>query len=226
MKDPTQPRNPIAEIDFLEVAKIAAMIPTPGLSARKKIQEALVLLNVARKLQDDARERNLCPFSVLKEWDAYDEDIRNGVVEPEDPDEHPLYKDCRAFQKIGPDGKPLPLTFQDGLAKMMPQVEKLDLREARFLAYLQDCGSKFGRSFSKETAENEIRAWKQQGFQWSPFEYNFVTFRLWWEGQSALIKSKARLGKTKGKQGRVVRRNDKRKGSKAGSFLKALKKNP
>jgi len=30
--------------------------------------------------------------------------------------------------------------------------------------------------------------------------------------------------KAKGKQGRVIRKNDKRKGSKAGSFLKAVKK--
>jgi hypothetical protein len=216
MKDTAQPRNPIAEIDFLEVAKIAAMIPTPGLSARKKIKEALVLLNIAEKLQREAREQNLCPLRQLQEWES--------GIDSEDHDEHQLYKDSRAFQKKGPNGKPLPLTFQDGLAKMMPQVKKPNLREVRFLAYLQDDGSKFGRFYSKETAENEIRAWKQQGFQWISFENIFVTFRLWWEGQSALIKSKARLGKTKGKQGRVVRRNDKRKGAKAGSFLKALKK--
>ena len=86
-------------------------------------------------------------------------------------------------------------------------------------------------------AARVTQEYEQAGIPWDEFEGFLIAFPKWWERQSSRIKAKARKGKkktkegdaaetappdvslnpkadkpAKGKQGRAIRKNDKRKG--------------
>lgn len=200
--------NPIAEIDFVEVAKIAAMIQTPDLTPRQKIKEAYDLLSMAKHWQNESLKEGIDP-SVLMYY-------RENRMDPKDEEEfmlHPLYDEVRvAYLQFDPETDTgLPVSYKEGLARILPKVKPAE-REGRLARFLASTGKK-----------SKIDEFKNSGFPWDDFENFYVGYRLWWEQELKQVKSKARKGK-KGKQGQVLRRNDKRKGARAGNILEKIKK--
>jgi hypothetical protein len=212
--------NPLAEIDALEVAKIAATIPTQGITPRAKVRQAYRLLDLALNYKALATRENMSPLQLMALQDAGC-DIEG--YEEEDYLEHPRYKELEGLEKKGRDGNFLPMPFAEGLQKLMPEVKKPDIRLDRFLRFLRSDDA-FGQKWTAELVERNVDEYKQAGIPWGQFQGFYVGFFLWWAGHYSRTQAAKRKGKTKGKQGRVIRKNDKRKGSKAGSFLKALKK--
>lgn len=237
--------NPLAEIDIVEIAKIAAAIPTPGLATAERIEQAFQLLSFANKIQQEAGVKNISPLSVLAAW----RDELNGISVTVTPPE------ICALMKFGANGETLPIALKDGLEALMPQVDKHSLRIKRFSDYqTSPSGGEWGMGMSRSEAARVAQEYEQAGIPWDEFEVFLIAFPKWWERENSRVKAKAKKGKTKpkpkegdaaepappdvsltpkadkpakpakGKQGRVIRKNDKRKGSKAGSFLKALKK--
>lgn len=231
-------KDPLAEIDIVEIAKIAAAIPTPGLSAGEKIEQAFQLLSLAIKTQHEARSKNLSPLSVLAAW----RDELNGISVTVTPPE------ICALMKFGANGETLPIALKDGLKALMPQVDKHSLRIKRFFDYqTSPRGGKWGMGMSCSDAARVAQEYEQAGIPWDEFEVFLIAFPKWWERQSSRIKSEAKAGKkktkegdaaetappdvslnpkadkppkprkapkpTKGKQGRAIRKNDKRKGA-------------
>ncbi len=227
MSEQNPKTDPLAEIDAIEVAKIAASIPTPGLTPREKVEQAYSLLTLAQSWKALAIRKNMSPLRLMRlqkqGWDIeeYDE---------EDYLEHPAYKELKAFEKIGTDGAILPMPFAEGLQKLMPRVKKPDIQIDRFIHFLRSDDA-FGQKWTAELVERQVGEFKQSGIPWGQFQGFYIGFSFWWPDYYSRTQSGKRKGKTKaeaqpkGKQGRVIRKNDKRKGSRAGSFLKALKKN-
>jgi len=231
-------QDPLAEIDIVEIAKIAAAIPTPGLAAGEKIEQAFQLLSLAIEIQHEARSKNLSPLSVL----AARRDEFNGISVTVTPPE------ICALMKIGANGETLPIALKDGLEALIPQVDKHSLRIKRFSDYqTSPSGGEWGRGMSCSEAARVTQEYEQAGIPWDEFEVFLIAFPRWWKRQSSRIKAKARKGKTKpkegdaaetappdvslkpkadkppktrkapkptkGKQGRAIRKNDKRKGA-------------
>jgi hypothetical protein len=236
-------KDPLVEIDIVEIAKIAAAIPTPGLATAERIEQAFQLLSFANKIQQEAGAKNISPLSVL----AALRDEWNGISVTVTPPE------ICALMKFGANGETLPIALKDGLKALMPQVDKHSLRIKRFSDYqTSPSGGEWGMGMSCSEAARVTQEYEQAGIPWNEFEGLLIAFSRWWERENIRVKAKAKKGKTKpkegdatepappdvsltpkadkpakpakGKQGRVIRKNDKRKGSKAGSFLKALKK--
>jgi hypothetical protein len=200
--------NPLAEVDFVEVAKIAAMIQTPGFGPRQKIKEAYDLLAIAKFYKTESLKAGIDPSLLI-----YYKENRIDPKEEEDSKPHPLYDEVRsAYLQFDPEtDEELPVSYKEGLARIITKVKPAD-RESRFASYLASTGKK-----------SKIKEFKNSGFEWSDFENCYVGYRLWWEKELKRIKSKARKGKT-GKQGQVLRRGDKRKGARAGNFFEKIKK--
>jgi hypothetical protein len=200
--------NPLAEIDILEVARIAASIATPNLQPIDKIREAYQLLEIADRVRRVSSETGFCLSAVLKDLD--------------NPDAiSPLAVELDAINaRIIWEGEGL-ASFAVCLKELMPSVTKTAVRKGRFLDFLV---SPEGEGLTRQSADLAIARHEKEGVLFGEFQYYFQIFRLWWEFYKNGVKSKA--GQSKGNQGRVVRKNDKRKGSRAGSFLKALKKHP
>ena len=218
--------NPLAEVDALEIAKIAAIIPTQGITLRDKVEQAYSLVAWAQTYKDLAIRKNMSPLKLMALQDAgcdieeYDE---------EEHLEHPAYEELKPFEKIGTDGAILPMPFAEGLQKLMPAVKKPDIQIDRFIHFLRSDDA-FGQKWTAELVERQVGEFKKSGIPWGQFQSFYIGFSFWWPDYYSRTQSGKRKGKTKaeaqpkGKQGRVIRKNDKRKGSKAGSFLKALKK--
>ena len=207
-------QDPLAEIDIVEVARIAASISIPGLSDFARIREAYRLLKRASDVRSEASRAGL-PL-----WEVITEEERRLNAKP-------------VF--IAPQ-----LSLAVVLKKLMGQVNKREIRINRFMEFL------VSHTGSREGVEALLAKYESEGVPREEFDKYSFSFRAWWTRHKASLKSKAGKAKkvdaaetpppdvslkpkadkpAKGKQGRVIRKNDKRKGSRAGSFLKALKKN-
>jgi hypothetical protein len=193
----------LAEIDIVDVAKIAAAIQTPGLSANQKIIEAHELLRLASYWEDEASKEGI-PASILSYCRQHG--MKSDAVE------HPLYDEVRSqFLKFDDEFNFLPMPYRRGLAAILPQVKSRN-REGRFVRFLES-----------ENKGSKVEEYKKSGFPWSDFENCYVGYRLWWAKEKIGIKSKAGKAK-KGKQGQVLRKNDGRKGARIENILKKIKK--
>jgi len=193
----------LAEIDIVDVAKIAAAIQTPGLSANQKIMEAHELLRLASHWEDEASKEGI-PAPILSYC------RRHGMKS--DAEEHPLYNEVRTqFLKLDDELNYLPMAYRPGLAAILPQV-KSGNRESRFVRFLES-----------ENKGSKVEEYKKSGFPWDDFENYYVGYRLWWDKEKRGLKSKAGKAK-KGKQGQVLRKNDGRKGARIKNILKKIKK--
>ena len=205
-------QDPLAEIDIVEVARIAASIATPNLQPIDKIREAYQLLEIADRVRRVSSETGFDLFYVLKNFDKPDATC-------------PLAIELDAVNaRIIWEGEGS-ASFAVCLKELMPSVTKTATRKKRFIDFLVSSqGEGFGMGLPRKSADLAIVRHEKEGVPFGEFQYYFHTFRLWWGLYKSGVKSKA--GQSKGNQGRVVRKNDKRKGSRAGSFLKALKKLP
>lgn len=199
--------NPIAEIDFIEVAKIAAAISTPGFTAKQKIKEAYELLGLAKHWQTEALKEGINPSLLIY--------YRENGIDPEEEEiykPHPLHEEARsAYMQIDENCNPLPVDYKVGLARIIPEA-KPAVREARLIRFLKE-----------RDKQSKVEEYKKQGFPWSDFENCYVSYRLWWAQVKRGLKSKAGKSKKK-KDGKPLRRNDRRKGARAGNFFEKIKK--
>lgn len=205
-------QDPLAEIDILEVARIAASIATPHLQPIDKIREAYQLLEIANHVRSVSSKTGFNWFYILENFD--DHDIDSPIKIELDA------VNARIMWEGGGSA-----SFAVCLRELMPSVTKAATRKKRFMDFLVSAnGEGLGMGAPRKSAAIAIARHEKEGVPFGEFQYYFHAFRLWWGRYKSGVKSKA--GQTKGKQGRVVRKNDKRKGSRAGSFLKALKKHP
>jgi hypothetical protein len=129
-------------------------------------------------------------------------------------------KKVRLLKRRGGNLRVLPVGLSEALAALMPGV-KTTLREKRFTDFLQ--GDNFwGENLSRTEAKSKMQAYKQDGIPYYDLADFAACYPRWWAIQFKTIKASNR----KGKQGRVIRRNDKRKGARSGNIIDALKKKP
>lgn len=216
-------KDPLAEIDIVEVARIAASISIPGRSHFAQIREAYHLLKAANEIKIEASRTGLHLWEVITKVEREEERRLNLNTKPR----------FRRIMQRQP-------SLAEFLKQLMPKVEKAATRKRRFIEFLGD------GNWSREKVEAVIAKYESEGVPSGEADGRSLPFQIWWNGKYTSQKSKA--GKTKkgdaaettppdvslkpkadkppkGKQGRVIRKNDRRKGSRAGSFLKALKKN-
>ncbi len=202
--------DPIAQIDIVEVAKIAASIPTPGLGPFDKIREAYQMLAIANQVKSVSARTGFSAFWILdSEFEEVDE-----------PEKSPEMLELESIEsKRGNTNTPIPLA--DCLRELMPQVAKPAMRSKRFGDYLvAPSGGNWGQGMSRPGAAKALERYQREGVPWDEFTAHFHSFRHWWPLQKSNAKAKA----GKAKKGRPRKKNDKRKGARAGNFLQALKK--
>lgn len=225
----------LAQIPIEVVAGIAAQIHPEGGPPWESVREAYLLLDAA-----EAARKSLAETGTI---------VRGlGMIRAQHFKEAILAERKQAAQsdplvKMAHNGEELPVNFSKAVAGFFTKSIKPQSREEKLVLYLsiltstedtlravQDWGGNLSNlpvfpKRGKEGAEKVVAEWKKGGIPVKDYLSLKANFPLWYEMHKRQTKSEA--GKApKGKQGRVVRRNDKRKGSRAGSFLKALKKKP
>jgi hypothetical protein len=143
----------LTEIDIVDVAKIAALIQTPGLSAKDKIKEAYELLRLANYWRMEALREGVAPSILI-----YCREQRSAANE-NDEEEHPLYDEVRTqFLKFDDEHNFLPMPYRPGLAAILPQVKSRN-RESRFVRFLEseNKGSKVEESLVSGLENNGIK---------------------------------------------------------------------
>jgi hypothetical protein len=234
MNHRTQNPKELAEIPIHVVAGIAAQIQ-PADGPAERIQQAYDLLDAAESARQSLNVHG-STNEGLEQFRFYRlKEERLPVIIAE-------YKSDPLYQEK--DGRAAAVPFEKGLSIVFGKSIKKADREKRLEVYLteKEEGLKcmfsslppelnpFGSILRRTNAGEKFLEWKTEGIPWMEYQTLKKYLPEWWKTRLSRLQSAKRKGKTKdenkGKQGRVVRRNDKRKGSRAGSFLKALKKNP
>lgn len=172
--------DPIAEIDIVEVARIAAAIPS-SVPAFEKIREAYHLLNIAHEVKCNALKRGHRPLRVMKEWE---EDLQ-------EVEETPIWAELDSIKQRGADGEALTVPLIEGLKAMMPKV-KPAIRKKRFADFLTTpMGEDYGMGLNSQQAAKKLAYHEKEPIPWSDFTMFFIAFRKWWPLQKKRSKSKA-----------------------------------
>jgi hypothetical protein len=223
----TQNPKALAEIPIHIVAEIGAKLQTADSDPVKSIRTAYALLDAAEAARQSLQASG-CVNPGLGHFD----------------EERKIQFDCTqrlAEQKIDPlyqekDGKPSPISFEKALSSIFGKSIKKTDREKRIKIYLEENEASVKARYPKLNVpqclppSQQLQKWKTEGLSWFSYTLLKYTVPKWWKKKRSHTQAVKRKGKTKGeaepkgKQGRVIRKNDKRKGSKAGSFLEALKK--
>jgi len=228
MNHRTQNPEALAGIPIHIVAEIGAKLQTTDSDPVASIRMAYALLDAAeagrRSLQDEGCvDPGLLSFDIERRKES----TRPRILAEYKSD--PLYQEK--------DGRPAPVPFENALAIVFGKSIKKTEREKRLSVYLAEKDEGLKTMFAnlpqelnpftiagRPTAAENLQAWKTEGIPWGEYQDLKRYFSDWWKDRLSRTQAAKRKGKTKGNQGRVIRKNDKRKGSKAGSFLKALKK--
>ena len=229
MNHRTQNPEALAAIPIHIVAEIGARLQTTEADPAESIRMAYTLLDAAeagrRSLQDEGCvDPGLLSFDIERRKESA---IPRILAE---------YKTDPLYQEK--DGRPAPVPFEKAVSIVFGKSIKKAEREKRLGVYLAEREERakslfpnlpslsvFGSILRKPTAAEQLQAWKIEGIPWGEYQALKKYFSDWWKDRVSRTQAAKRKGKTKGPQGRVIRKNDKRKGSRAGSFLKALKKN-
>jgi hypothetical protein len=229
MKFRTQNPEALAAIPIHIVAEIGAKLQTADSDPVASIRMAYALLDAAeagrRSLQEEGCVEPGLSFFILR---RLTEEAEPRIM---------AQKKADPLARKNANGGFQPVDFEQALSQVFGRATKKPQRESRLVLYLFEVGEtlrairennpetpfKYPKP-TKEVAEKTVREWKSEGI---PFE-EYISLKNclpgWWKDRVSRTQAEKRKGKTKGNQGRVIRKNDKRKGSKAGSFLKALKK--
>ena len=230
MKPYTETPQALEAIPIHIVAGIAAQLSASEPDPVERVRQAYTLLDIAESGRYGL-EKQRCFHAGLGEYceeRRMDDFIEKRRIDP-----------LSVFNKKGAQ---LEVDFETALSKMFGRsVEKKD-REPRLALYIQtqwlDDRKEFIDSLDEiqrarlrsdllitdSTATDIISDWKKHGIPYEIFCDIRDALPEWWKSRLSNAQAVKRKGKTKGKQGRVVRKNDKRKGSRAGSILKRLKK--
>ena len=240
MNHRTQNPKALAEIPIHIVAEIGAKFQTADSDPVESIRLAYTLLDAAeagrRSLEvEGCAEPGLSNFA----FERLKEQARPRIIAQRNADPLAIKNASGDFQ---------PVDFERALSQIFGRATKKPQRESRLVLYLSEKTSiddtnralqewagnpatlpKF-QTMGEAKAKKNVQEWKSAGIPFQEYLSLKAWLPAWWKTRLSRLQSAKRKGKTKdetkGQQGRVVRRNDKRKGSKAGSFLKALKKNP
>lgn len=223
----TQNPKALAQIPIHIVAGIGAKLQIDDYEPVERIRMAYALLDAAEAARQSLQASG-CVNPGLGHFD----------------EERKIQFDCTqrlAEQKTDPlyqekDGKPAPVSFEKALSSIWGKSIKKTEREKRIKLYLEETWADFKARYPKLNVPQclppaqRLQEWKIEGLSWLSYGSLKYTVPKWWKKRLSRTQAVKRKGKTKGeaepkgKQGRVIRKNDKRKGSKAVSFLEALKK--
>ena len=238
MNHRTQNPEALAAIPIHIVAEIGARLQNTEADPAESIRMAYTLLDAAEAGRRSLRDEG-CVTQGLSNFvfERAKEQARPRMIAQRNAD--PLARKTAS-------GEFQPVDFEQALSQVFGRATKKPQRESRLVLYLSEKVSiedtdralqewagnptmlpKF-QKMGKEAAEKKIREWKIEGIPFHEYLSLKTWLPGWWKDHYSRTQSGKRKGKTKaepkGKQGRVIRKNDKRKGSRAGSFLKALKK--
>ena len=230
MKPYTENPQALEAIPIHIVAGIAAQLSATEPDPVERVRQAYTLLDIAESGRYGL-EKQRCFHAGLEE---YCEELRMGVFFEK--------RRIDPLSVFNEEGDQLEVDFETALSKMFGRnVEKKD-REPRLALYIQtqwlddqkeylDSLDEIHRArlgpenqITDSTATDIISDWKKYGIPYEVFCDTRDELPEWWKSRLSNTQAAKRKGKTKGTQGRVVRKNDKRKGSRAGSILKRLKK--
>ena len=223
----TQNPKALAEIPIHIVAEIGAKLQTADSDPVASIRMAYALLDAAEAARQSLQASG-CVNPGLGHFDDERKiqfDLPRRLAEQKSD---PLYQEK--------DGKPAPVSFEKALSSIFGKSIKKTEREKRIKVYLEEIDasvkSKYPRLNIPQNLppSQELQRWKTEGISWFSYQLLKIGVPKWWKKRISRTQASKRKGKTKGeaepkgKQGRVIRKNDKRKGARTGSFFKALKK--
>jgi len=163
---------------------------------------------LAKHWQSEALKEGITPSLLI-----YYKEKGIDPAEEEENAPHPLHDEARSKMDFDENWNPLPVPYKKGLLTIMPRVKPHN-REKRFLLFLET-----------EGLHSKLNQYMNSGFPGDVFENFYVRYKLWWAQRNSGLKSKAGKSKKK-KQGQVLKRNDRRKGARAGNFFEKIKKIP
>jgi hypothetical protein len=203
----------LAAIANVQVAQIAATLLRDDGDEIEAVRKAYTLLDIA----DHCNLSLKSGASVEAGIKSYREGIKI------DDEFHTALKKIPHYEyKVGPDGKNLPVPFDQGLEVLIPLPNsiknKADVRMARFKRFV----TQRLRETRPEQNEQEwmikagelIEQMKREGIDPHFFDEAMMHFPSWWEATYRLDQSdKGKLGQAvkKGKQGQVKSESDERK---------------
>jgi hypothetical protein len=234
MNHRTQNPEALAGIPIHIVAEIGARLQTTDSDPVESIRMAYTLLDAAEAGRRSLQEEGCIKPGLFNfTFERAKEQARPRIIAQRDADPLASKTASGDFQ---------PVDFEQALSQVFGRATKKPQRESRLVLYLSEKASiedtnralqewvgnpamlpKF-QTMGKAAAEKNVREWKSEGIPFHEYLSLKTWLPAWWKDRLSRTQAAKRKGKTKGKQGRVIRKNDKRKGSKAGSFLKALKK--
>lgn len=224
----------LAAIPIHIVAGIAAQLSATEPDPVERVRQAYTLLDIAEAGRRSLQEEGcITPGLSNFAFERKKEQALPRIIAKRNADPLASKNESGDFQ---------PVDFEQALSQIFGRATKKQQRESRLVFYLSGKVSientnraiqewagnpatlpKF-QAMGKAVAEKIVREWKSEGIPFHEYLSLKTGLPEWWKGQLSRTQSAKRKGKTKGTQGRVVRTNDKRKGSRAGSILKRLKK--
>ena len=238
MKFRTQNPEALATIPIHIVAEIGAKLQTADSDPAESIRMAYTLLDAAEAGRRSLQEEGcVTPGLSNFAFERIKEKAAPRIIAEREADPLTIKTATGEFQ---------PVDFEQALLQVFGRSTKKAPRESRLVLYLSGKVSledtnralqewvgnpgtfpKF-QTMGKAAAEKKVRVWKSEGIPFQEYLSLKTWLPGWWKDELSRTQAAKRKGKikseSKGKQGRVVRKNDKRKGSRAGSILKRLKK--
>lgn len=231
---PTQNPEALAQIPAHIIAGIAAQLHTNEGDPVERVRQACQILDAAESARKSlAEEGAFAPGLFTHQFEQKKfESLKRHIADREaDP-----------LKAKGKDGQPAPVSFEKAVSKIFGRSTKKKDRESRLVLYLAEktpaeetlgalekwAGDQtkplvFPKTGNPKALEI-VRDWKRHGIPFEKYRSLKFFFPNWWKERVGRTQASKRIGKTKGKQGRVRRTTDKRKGARGGNFLQALKK--
>lgn len=231
---PTQNPEALAKIPAHIIAGIAAQLHTNEGDPVERVRQACQILDAAESASKSlAEEGGYAPGLLRHQFEQKKFESRKLHIADRQND--PL---CVK----GEDGQPARVTFEDAVSKIFGRAIKKADRESRLVLHLAEktpaeetlaalerwAGDQskplvFPKTGNAKALEI-VRDWKRHGIPFEEYRSLKFNFPIWWKERVSRTQAAKRIGKIKGKQGRVRRKTDKRKGARGGNFLQALKK--
>jgi hypothetical protein len=228
-------RNPraIAQIPAHIIAGIAAQLQSPEADPVLRVRQAFQLIDAAESGLQGLNEGD-CYESGLLRHDFHRKKHESRQRSLKERETDPLFQNK--------DGEAQPVPFNEALSKIFGRETKKAQREARIVMYLaektpeEETLAAFGKWATDQTkplvfpktgnpkAQKIVDSWKLNGIPFEKYRSLKAWFPEWWKARLSQTQAAKRKGKTKGEQGRVVRRNDKRRGSRPQNILRKIKK--
>ena len=222
MKFPIQYPKLLAEIPIHIVAGIGAKLQMAKADPVGGIRLAYTLLDAAAAAQESLKNKGCVNPGLFKfELKRVEAKLRPQIFAE--------WKDDSLYQEKNGVAAPVPL--DKAVLTIFGGAIKKSERERRVFLYLTEnaekpsCDQSFIKGkpsasvLAEPSAKETMDSWKRDGIPFGKYRNLKEWIPKWWKTHLSRIQSAKRAGKTKqaakGKQGRVVKKKDKRKGSRA-----------